>query len=71
MNNLDKAARAFLGVHKFCPIVAMYKDLNWVTNECKRKLNVLRYWNRLVKMSDTRITKKIFNDMHNKSYRCS
>ena len=75
MNNLDKvidkAARAFLGVHKFCPIVSMYKDLKWVTNECRRKLNILRYWNRLVQMSDTRITKKTFIDMHKQSFRGS
>lgn len=75
MDNLDKvvdkAARAFLGVHKFCTIVSMYKDLGWVSNECKRKLNVLRYWNRLLLMSDTRLTKKVFNDMYNHPYRGS
>ena len=68
---IDKAARAFLGVHKFCPIVAMYKDLDWKTGECRRKLNVLRYWNRLISMPETRLTKMLFNDMYDNVYRGS
>ena len=75
MNNLDrvldKAARAFLGVHKFCPIASMYKDLDWVTNDCKVKLNVLRFWNRLMLMSDSRLTKMMFNSVYDNPHRGS
>ncbi len=62
---IDSSARAFLGVHKFCPIASMYKDLGWVTNACNRKVNVLRYWNRLIQMDNSRLTKEIFNINHN------
>ena len=68
---IDKSARAFLGVHKFCPIVSMYKDLDWTTGECRRKLNVLRFWNRLILMPEHRITKMMFNTMHTQPYRSS
>ena len=55
-----RALRYFLGVHKFCPIPAMYGDMGWSECRPRRFMNMLRYWNRLVKMSDDRLTKKIF-----------
>ena len=56
----NRALRYYLGVHRFCPIPAMYGDTGWL--ECKygRYVNMLKYWNRLIKMSDNRLAKKVF-----------
>lgn len=61
---IDSAARSFIGVHRFCPIASMYKDLGWNRNNCRRKINVIRYWNKLVKMKNDRLTKQVFDYMY-------
>ena len=61
---INAAARAFLGVHKFCPISAMYKDLGWMQYSTLKLINVLRYWNKLIKMKHDRLTKAVFDYMY-------
>ena len=56
-----KAIRAFLGVHKFAPNLAIMGDMGWCPASIRRKISLLRYWNRLMKLDDSRLTKKIFN----------
>ena len=55
-----RTMRVFLGVHKFCPIASMYGDMGWVPGEMRRKVSVLRYWNKLINMKDDRLTKEAF-----------
>ena len=55
-----KAMRYFLGVHKFCPLPAMCGDMGWLDSRSRRFLNMLKFWNRLVAMSENRLTKKLF-----------
>ncbi len=45
-----------MGVHKFAPILGHMGDMGWVSNRGRWKLNILRLWNRLVLMSDDRLT---------------
>ncbi len=73
----QRALRFFTGVHKFAPTVGYTGDMGWLSNRGRWKLNTLRFWNRLVTLDDTRLTKKIFrwdmneHNISNKSNFCS
>lgn len=56
----NRAARCFLGVHKFAPILAVQGDLGWIPGSIRRKCEMIRMWNRLLNMSDNRVNKKVF-----------
>ena len=56
----NRAQRAFLGVHRFTSNVVVNGDMGWTSPVVRRKINILRLWNRLEKMSDTRLTKRIY-----------
>ena len=60
-----RAIRTFLGVHRFTPIPALYGDTGWVSCFFRRQTHIFRFWNRLVKMPDNRLTKLIFNADYN------
>ena len=55
----NKAIRLFLGVHGYAPNLAIQGDMGWVCSHTRRKTEMIRYWNRLLKMEDGRIPKKI------------
>ena len=55
-----RAIRAFMGVHRYAPLDGLYGDMGWLPSNYRRKLEVFRYWNRLVKIENHRITKQIF-----------
>ena len=57
---LHKAARFYLGVHKFTPVVAMLGELEWLPSVNERWICMLRWWNHLVNLEDHRLLKKIF-----------
>ena len=59
-NVQNKAIRYFLGVHKFTPIPALWGKMGWFPSKYRRYLCMLRFWNRLIKMDDTRLPKRIF-----------
>ena len=65
-----KAARYFLGVHRFAPLEALLGDMGWSTAKTRHKILILQYWNRLCLLPDDRITKYIFlwdlQNFHNK-----
>ncbi len=58
----NRASRFFTGVHKFAPIMGHVGDIGWISNRGRWKINMLRLWNRLVTMDDSRITKKLEKD---------
>lgn len=60
----NKAMRIFLGVHRFAPVAGLEGDMAWLSPQYRRWLSMLRLWNRLVKMDDDRITKKVFSHMY-------
>jgi hypothetical protein len=55
-----RAARVFLGVHRFVPIPALEGDIGWLAPRYRRWINMLRLWNRLVGLEPNRLTHHIF-----------
>ena len=51
----NTGARVFLGVNLFTPILSIQGDIGWQLCQTRIELNMLRYWNRLLKMDDNRI----------------
>ena len=56
----QRAARYYLGVHPKTPIPALTGDMGWKCTQQKRYSKMIKYWNRLVKMNDNRLTKQVF-----------
>ena len=63
-DNLDRvknrATRFFTGVHRFASILGHIGDMGWGSNSSRWKLNILRFWNRMVGMDNSRLLKKVF-----------
>ena len=55
------ALRYFFGVHKFAAHQALYGDSGWIPGYIDRRCNMVRLWNRLVNMDESRLTKMVFN----------
>ena len=55
----NRAMRYFLGVHKNAPIHAIQADMGWTSVKYQYYLCVVRFWNRLVKMQNDRLTKRV------------
>ena len=55
-----RAQRYFLGVHNKTPLLSLFGDMGWTDPRDRRHLDMLRLWNRLIKMDNNRLTKKIF-----------
>ena len=53
-----RALRTFLGVNKFAPTLVVNGDTGWPSMRIRRHLEMVRLWNRLVSMSEDRLTKK-------------
>ena len=56
----NRAIRYFLGVHRFAPIASITGDMGWESCNNRRMIRMLRLWNRLIKIPDTRLVKRIF-----------
>ena len=55
-----RAQRWYLGVHNKTPLHAINGDMGWDSPLNRRHINMLRLYNRLLKMDDNRIAKKVF-----------
>ena len=55
-----KAARYFLGVHRYAPIEALLGDMGWTSARNRHKILLLKFWNRLCIIPESRITRKVF-----------
>ena len=42
------------------PAAALQGDMDWISLKYTRYIAMLRLWNRLIKMNNTRLTKRIF-----------
>ena len=51
--------RYHLGVHKFTPLLGLEGEMGWKPISLRHKLEVLRYYNRICRMEDTRWSKLI------------
>ena len=55
----NRAIRFYLGVHKFSSNLAINGDMGWEFSSVRRKIEMLRFWNRLLTFDDNRLTKQI------------
>jgi hypothetical protein len=55
----NKAIRLFMGVHAYAPNLAIQGDMGWVSSRTRRRIEMLRYWNVLMNMCESRIPRKI------------
>ena len=53
--------RYFLGVHNKAPIDGISGDFGWMPIKYRRYITMWRLWNRLVKLEDYRLPKKLLN----------
>lgn len=56
----NRAIRYFLGVHRFAPIAAINGDMGWDSCNIRRLIRMIRLWNRLLDVPNTRLVKRIF-----------
>ena len=56
----NRALRYYLGVHRFAPNLAINGDMGLTSCRIRRKIAMLKLWNRLLDMDDDRLTKQIF-----------
>ena len=56
----NRAIRVYLGVHNKSSNLAIKGDVGWIDPDVRRKLEMIRMWDRLVKMDDNRLTKRVF-----------
>ena len=62
----QRALRFYLGVHRFSPLHGIEGDMAFTPHEVGRKMAACRLWNRILKMDDLRMTKKLlFSDIRN------
>ena len=57
----NRAMRFYLGVHRYTCNQAVQGDMGW--NSCRNRwaLNMIRFWNRLIRMDSNRLTRKVFD----------
>ena len=55
-----RAMRCYLGVNRYSAKVGIEGELGWVNPQIRRWLNMLRLWNRIVGMNNTRLPKIIY-----------
>ena len=53
--------RFYLGTHRFTPLAAVYTEMDWLDSKYIRWLEMLRLWNRISDMPDSRWPKKVLN----------
>ena len=53
----NRAIRMFLGVHRFAPNLAINGDMGWRSAYTKRRICILRLWNKLCCMDNDRLCK--------------
>ena len=56
-----RAARSFLGVTKTTPIPGVLSEINFLLPQHRTQIKMIRQYHRIIKMSDNRITKKIYS----------
>ena len=62
----NRACRYFLGVNAKTPLSALHGDMGWTRPKYRMYLNILRFYNRLIKMKNDRLTFSIFEyDLQN------
>ena len=63
-----------MGVHNKTPIPAMMGDMGWTDIYIKQSVCMIRFWNRMISMDYSRLTKIIFlwdYNLENKTWNAS
>ena len=55
-----RAARSFLGIPKNGTKCAVLSEINWLLPSNRAKVEMVRLYHRLIKMADTRLTRRVF-----------
>ncbi len=55
-----RAIRIFLGLNSFSPNAGIQEHMGWKFHVIRRLLRMVKYWDRLVCMGDTRLTRRVF-----------
>ena len=56
----ENAIRFYLGVYKFTPLPALYGEMGWIAVKYRHYLSTFRFWNRMMKLPNTSITRHGF-----------
>ena len=52
--------KTYMGVNRYAPKLAVAGDMGWIPGTICRKIQTLRYWNRLINLPNDRLTKRLF-----------
>ncbi len=55
----NKPIRIYLGVHRFVPTAVVRGDMGWAHSSVRRKVCMIRIWNRIVSLDNTRLPRKL------------
>ena len=58
--NHERAMRYYLGVHNLTPLPALYVEMGWSAVKYRHHVQILRFWNRLIKTPGHRLPQHIF-----------
>ena len=71
----NRAIRFFLGLHRNAPVLALQGDMGWMLPKYKYYLSAVRLWNKICKMDQGHLTRKIFEwsyqNLNNNSWESS
>ncbi len=54
----NKTIRIYLGVHRIAPTAAVSGDMGWTHSSVRRKVCMIRFWNRIVSLDNSRLARK-------------
>ena len=54
------AARTFLGLNRYTPILGIEGDIGWDSCQLRVNILILKYWNRMLKKDDSTLCKHVF-----------
>ena len=52
--------RVYFGINRYAAKIAIIGNMGWMPGNIRRKINLIRYWNRLISLQDDRITNVLF-----------
>ena len=55
-----RACRYYLGIHRLAPIPGIVGDTGWYNCDTRWKIEIIRFYNRLLYMDNNRLTKRIY-----------
>ena len=63
----QRAIRVFFWVHCFAPIAGIEGDMGWLDTRYRQWIRMLSFWNRLVTLTNDRLTRIVFDWNHDQA----